>query len=104
MRRHGFFRRICRLPLEKQRSRCYIIYILFMNLDGCVPDDGACVELGIAYGAGKRCYGFKTDTRAFQRGLDLNPMITDCMVRIFKDPDGNRLIEALGRYLNENEL
>ena len=38
--------------------------ILFMNLDGRVPDEGACVELGIAFGTGKRCYGFKTDTRS----------------------------------------
>lgn len=29
--------------------------ILFMNLDGRVPDEGACVELGIAFGSGKRC-------------------------------------------------
>ena len=31
--------------------------ILVMLIDGRVPDEGACVELGIAYASGKRCYG-----------------------------------------------
>ena len=40
--------------------------IIFMNIDGRVPDEGACVELGIAYGIGKRCYGFKTDSHSVE--------------------------------------
>ena len=78
--------------------------IIFMNLDGRVPDEGACVELGIAYASGKRCYGFKTDTRSIELGLDLNPMISGCMTRIFSDPDGEKLTEEIRRYLSENEL
>lgn len=78
--------------------------ILFMNLDGRVPDEGACVELGIAYSCGKRCYGFKTDTRAIELGLDLNPMISGCMIRVFKNNDGEQLIEEIKQYLSENEL
>jgi len=78
--------------------------ILFMNLDGRVPDEGACVELGIAYGNGKRCYGFKTDTRAAERGLDLNPMISGCMTKIFKNFDGDALIAEIDNYLSENQL
>ena len=78
--------------------------ILFMNLDGRVPDEGACVELGIAFGSGKRCYGFKTDTRAIELGLDLNPMISGCMVKVFKNYDGEQLIEEIKEYLSENEL
>ncbi|MBR3201264.1 MAG: nucleoside 2-deoxyribosyltransferase [Mogibacterium sp.] len=66
--------------------------ILFMNLDGRVPDEGACVELGIAIGSGKRCYGFKTDTRSIELGLDLNPMISGCMIKVFKNNDGEQLI------------
>ena len=54
--------------------------IVFMNIDGRVPDEGACVELGIAYGSGKRCYGFKTDTHSVELGLDMNPMISGCMI------------------------
>ena len=78
--------------------------IIFMNLDGRVPDEGACVELGIAYGVGKRCYGFKTDTRSVELGLDLNPMISGCMIKIFESYDGDKLIEEIQRYLSQNKL
>ena len=78
--------------------------IIFMNLDGRVPDEGACVELGIAYGVGKRCYGFKTDTRSVELGIDLNPMISGCMIKIFKSYDGDKLIEEIQRYLSQNKL
>ena len=78
--------------------------IVFMNIDGRVPDEGACVELGMAYGIGKRCYGFKTDTHSVELGLDMNPMIGGCMIKIFKNHDGDRLIEEIQRYLSENAL
>ncbi len=78
--------------------------IVFMNLDGRVPDEGACVELGLAYASGKRCYGFKTDTRSVELGMDLNPMISGCMIKIFKNFDGDQLIEEIKAYLSENEL
>ena len=78
--------------------------ILFMNLDGRVPDDGACVELGIAYANNKRCYGFKTDTCSFESRLDLNPMIGGCMTKIFKNYNGDELIKELEQYLSKNEL
>ena len=78
--------------------------VLFMNLDGRVPDEGACVELGIAFACGKRCYGFKTDTRAAERGLDLNPMISGCMVRIFRDHDGEKLMRSIRAYLSDHQL
>ena len=78
--------------------------IIFMNLDGRVPDEGACVELGIAYNANKRCYAFKTDTRSAEYSMDLNPMITGCMIKIFKNFDGNEVVKEIKKYLNENEL
>ena len=78
--------------------------IVFMNLDGRVPDEGACVELGIAFANGKRCYGFKTDTRSLELGLDLNPLISGCMIKIFKNYDGEQLINEIREYLSENEL
>ena len=78
--------------------------IIFMNLDGRVPDEGACVELGIAYGIGKRCYGFKTDTRSVELGLDLNPMISGSMIKVFKSYDGDKLIEEIQQYLSQNKL
>jgi Nucleoside 2-deoxyribosyltransferase len=78
--------------------------IIFMNIDGRAPDEGACVELGIAYAAGKRCYGFKTDTRSVESSLDINPMISGCMIKIFKNYDGDALLEDIKQYLSENEL
>ena len=78
--------------------------IVFMNIDGRVPDEGASVELGIAYGTGKRCYGFKTDARAVEFGLEMNPMISGCMIKIFKNYDGDKLIEEIKQYLAENKL
>lgn len=41
---------------------------LLMLLDGRVPDEGACVELGMAYAYGKICIGFQTDSRRFSTG------------------------------------
>lgn len=78
--------------------------IVFMNIDGRVPDEGASVELGIAYGIGKRCYGFKTDTRAVEFGLEMNPMISGCMIKVFKNYDGDKLVEEIKQYLSSNKL
>ncbi len=41
---------------------------LLMIMDGRVPDEGACVELGMAYAFRKICIGFQTDTRSFATG------------------------------------
>ena len=52
--------------------------ILLFLLDGRVPDEGACVELGMAYAWGKRCIGYKTDSRALDRTGDDNLFIEGC--------------------------
>lgn len=78
--------------------------IIFVNLDGRAPDEGACVELGIAYANNKRCYGLKSDTRAAEQGMELNPMITGCMIKIFKNYDGDQLIQEIRDYLSTHEL
>ena len=36
--------------------------------------------------------------------MDLNPMISGCMTRIFKNYDGDMLIEEIKEYLSENDL
>ena len=78
--------------------------ILFFMMDGRVPDEGACVELGIAYASGKRCYGFKSDARSVEYGMDLNPMITGCFEKLFYNLDGEALIKELEEYLKNNSL
>ena len=55
--------------------------IFLFTLDGRVPDEGACVELGIAYthkrlvDESKTLIGLQTDSRAAFIGAKLNPMI-----------------------------
>ena len=72
--------------------------ILFFVLDGRIPDEGACVELGIAYASGKRCIGLRTDVRALQNGLSLNPLIAGCFEKVFDD------VGQLESYLINTEL
>lgn len=52
--------------------------IFLLILDGRVPDEGACVELGIAFMLDKICIGFKTDRRALIDGED-NLMILEIL-------------------------
>lgn len=42
--------------------------VLIFNLDGRVPDEGACIEAGVAYGWDKRLIGIQTDFRAVEPG------------------------------------
>jgi len=55
--------------------------IFLFILDGRVPDEGACVELGIAYGQkhllehDKLIIGMQTDSRSAFLGVKLNAMI-----------------------------
>lgn len=93
-----------RIIFEKDVGEIMNADIVFMVLDGRVPDEGACVELGIAYANGKRCCGGKTDTRSLELDLDLNPLIGGCFIKLFKDFDGDSLIRTLQAYLAENEL
>ncbi|WP_329431203.1 nucleoside 2-deoxyribosyltransferase (plasmid) [Streptosporangium sp. NBC_01495] len=50
--------------------------LLVFLLDGRVPDEGACVELGIAHALGKPCVGLQTDCRRFG-GTDSNNLMID---------------------------
>ena len=52
---------------------------LIIFLDGRVPDEGACVELGMAYAWEKKCFGYKTDDRSLDfTGTD-NLFIEGCL-------------------------
>ena len=93
-----------RLIFDKDVSEIMAADILFMVLDGRVPDEGACVELGIGYSNNKRCYGVKSDTRSIELDLDINPMLYGCFTKIFKDYDGDKLVEEIDKYLSENDL
>ncbi|MCE8428006.1 MAG: nucleoside 2-deoxyribosyltransferase [Candidatus Methanoperedens sp.] len=48
--------------------------ILVFIMDGRVPDEGACIEIGLAYAYEKECFGLKTDSRSLMSNMD-NPLI-----------------------------
>lgn len=66
---------------ELDRDQILSCDIFLFILDGRVPDEGACVELGIAYtekyikGKERVLMGLHTDNRAAFIGSKLNPMI-----------------------------
>ena len=82
----------CKMTKEKRRKVMFSLDIrkiiksdifLFI-LDGRVPDEGACVELGIAYAQKQKqkeklIVGLQTDTRAAFLGSKLNPMLAGCL-------------------------
>lgn len=78
--------------------------IFLFILDGRVPDEGACVELGIAYchkelqGKKRLLVGFKTDSRSIQIGTELNPMIKVSLDYIAENEE--ELIKLLKEYKN----
>ncbi|MFP4171201.1 MAG: nucleoside 2-deoxyribosyltransferase [Methanomassiliicoccales archaeon] len=67
-------------------------------MDGRVPDEGACVEIGYAYGLGIECYGLKTDCRTFMGDYD-NPMIIGALRNRIARDRGEliRLMEGIER-------
>jgi len=55
--------------------------ILLIVLDGRTVDEGAAMELGYAFGEGKRCIGYSTDPRSLlPKGQ--NPMLMGCLETI----------------------
>jgi nucleoside 2-deoxyribosyltransferase len=59
--------------------------VLFL-LDGRVPDEIACFELGYCYAKGRRCIGYKTDTRSFIDGFD-NVMLRGAPETVLRNED-----------------
>jgi nucleoside 2-deoxyribosyltransferase len=76
--------------------------VFLVVLDGRVPDEGACVELGIAYGQKhllqreKLLIGLQTDSRAAFTGAKLNAMIHGALDHVAANDDD--LISALEEY------
>ena len=56
---------------EKIIKSCDLVVFV---MDGRVPDEGACVEIGLAYAYNKECFGLKTDSRSLMGDMD-NPLI-----------------------------
>ena len=84
---------------KEQIFACDIFLVL---LDGRVPDEGACVELGLAccqkelQGTKKMLLGLQTDIRAASSGSHLNPML--CVPLDYLAPDEETLLHVLHQY------
>jgi len=84
------------------RSRILDSDVFLFVLDGRVPDEGACVELGIAHcqkylrNGEKLLIGLHTDTRTAFVGARLNPMVRVPLDYVVDDEQS--LLELLAGY------
>ena len=93
-------RRLAMFHLD--RTRILDAEVFLFVLDGSVPDEGACVELGIAYcqkylqNGEKLLVGLHTDTRAAFIGGRLNPLVRVPLVYVVDDEE--KLLRVLAGY------
>jgi nucleoside 2-deoxyribosyltransferase len=74
-----------RLVWQCDFEQLQVCNVVVAVLDGRVPDEGVCVELGIAACLGKTVVGLLTDCRScFRWGA--NPLITSALTSICHDP------------------
>ena len=91
-----------RATFHLDKARILGCDVFLFVLDGRVPDEGACVELGIAFcqkelrNSENLLVGLHTDSRAAFLGFRLNPMVLvplDCIV-----DDEETLLRVLGEH------
>jgi len=81
--------------------------VFLFVLDGRVPDEGACVELGLAYcrkelrQADKLLVGLQTDSRAAFPGSKLNPMVRVPLQYVAEDEEA--LLRAISDHRARTE-
>ena len=91
-----------RAMFRLDRSRILDSDVFLFVLDGRVPDEGACVELGIAHcqkylqNSEKLLIGLHTDTRAAFVSARLNPMVRVPLDYVVDDEQS--LLEVLAGY------
>jgi len=95
-------RSVFRFDLHKLVHECDV---LVMNVNGRVPDEGACVEAGIAFALGKPVVLYKDDARTVFNGLD-NAMLSgltavDAACTLAEIPA--RVQQAYGELQNANQ-
>ncbi|CAN5717471.1 hypothetical protein BH24ACT22_BH24ACT22_09920 [soil metagenome] len=92
----------CRAMFELDKARILEADVFLFVLDGRVPDEGACVELGIANcskelgGNNKLIIGLHTDPRAAFLGARLNPMLHGGLDHVSEDTES--LLNVLENY------
>ena len=91
-----------RAMLELDKGKIFESDVFLFVLDGRVPDEGACVELGLAHahkelqGTKKLLVGLQTDSRAAFVGSKLNPMLRVPIERVVEAED--ELVKVLEDY------
>ncbi len=73
---------------EKDMEMLQRADLLLFVLDGRVPDEGACFELGYAYAKGIDLVGIKTDSRSSIDGMDNAMLAVPLKGRVAKDING----------------
>ena len=97
---------LCKLIFDFDRNEILKADIFLMILDGRTPDEGACVELGIAHenkhlnNREKLLIGLHTDMRAFARLFRLNAMLYGPLDVVVDNIDD--LIIEIDRYAMKN--
>jgi nucleoside 2-deoxyribosyltransferase len=92
-----------RATFELDRERIIACDVFHIVLDGRIPDEGACVELGLAHGhrlatgCTRLIMGLHTDCRAAFLGSKLNPMLLGALDAVVADRVA--LLEALDARL-----
>ncbi len=80
-----------RMVFQLDSSEVIAADLVLAILDGRVPDEGICVEIGIAWatrnadGRARRIVGLKTDSRTWLPTDALNPMIGEALDELFTD-------------------
>jgi nucleoside 2-deoxyribosyltransferase len=88
-----------RATFELDRERILACEVFLIVLDGRIPDEGACLELGLAHGhrlatgCERLIVGLHTDCRAAFLGARLNPMLVGALDAVLDSRDA--LLEAL---------
>ncbi len=92
----------CRTIFKLDRDQIMAADIFLFVLDGRVPDEGACVELGIAYGQKyhlrreKLLIGLHSDMRVAFEGHKVNAMIYGALDQLVDNEE--ELLAALEAY------
>lgn len=93
-----------RAMFELDRSQIFAADVFLFVLDGRVPDEGACVELGIAWchkwlhASEKFLIGLHTDPRAAFVAARLNPMVRLPLDVVADDVE--TLLRLLGEHMD----
>lgn len=102
--------KICQEIFILDRNEIIKADLFLMILDGRVPDEGTCVELGIAHenkfanNKEKMLIGYSTDMRVFSDKFKFNAMLLGALDYVIYNEDDlfEKIIEFRNEYSEEN--